>query len=95
MEVITLVCLPDGTGRDSEYEHAFTKFKEFYIWKNRDHPKRGDLGLEKKQEAWKGTLPALLTQSVGNASLHARRTDMADAVLVLWLDQHSHLDVPQ
>lgn len=39
--------------------------------------------------------PALLTQGVGDASLHTGGTDMADAVLMLWLDQHCHLDVPQ
>lgn len=43
----------------------------------------------------RGTPPTLLTQRVGNPSLHAGRADVADAVLVLWLDQHSHLDVPQ
>lgn len=43
----------------------------------------------------RGTPPTLLTQGVGNASLHTGRTDVADAVLVLWLDQHSHLDVPK
>lgn len=41
------------------------------------------------------TLPTLLTQGVGNASLHAGRTDVADSVLVLWLDQNGYLDVPQ
>lgn len=41
------------------------------------------------------TLPTRLTQGVGDASLHAGRTDVADSVLVLWLDQHSYLDVPQ
>ena len=54
----------------------------------------GEAGKEAGRVA-RGTPPSLLTQGVGNASLHAGRTDMADAVLVLWLDQHSHLDVPQ
>lgn len=36
-----------------------------------------------------------LTQGVGDAGLHAGRTDMADSVLMLWLDQHGYLDVPQ
>lgn len=39
--------------------------------------------------------PALLTQGVGDAGLHTGRADMADAVLMLWLDQNCHLDVPQ
>lgn len=42
-----------------------------------------------------GTLPTLLTQGVGDASLHAGCTDVADAVLMFWLDQHCHFDVPQ
>lgn len=43
----------------------------------------------------RGKPPTPLTQGVGNASLHTGCTDVADAVLMLWLDQHSHLDVPQ
>lgn len=50
---------------------------------------------EEAEGVGRGTPPTLLTQGVGNTSLHAGRADVADAVLVLWLDQHSHFDVPQ
>lgn len=35
------------------------------------------------------------TQGVGDPCLDAGGADVADAVLVLWLHQHHHLDVPQ
>jgi hypothetical protein len=51
-------------------------------------------GHEEKYLSPAGAHLPLLTQGVGDTSLHTGRTDVADAILMFWLDQHSHLDVP-
>lgn len=89
MEIIILAMPPGEAGRHLEYEHALQSSKSSI-----DRRPWTLAGKEAGGVA-RGTPPSLLTQGIGNAGLHAGRTDVADAVLVLWLDQHGHLDVPQ
>lgn len=90
MEIIILAMPPGGAGRDLEYEHALQSSKS-----STDGRRPWTLAGKEAGGMDRGTPPSFLTQGVGNAGLHTGCTDVADAVLMLWLDQHSHLDVPQ